>query len=60
MKTTTFKPYNLKTYGTAFILDRRVLRVLFIAFCVVTPFSNWLIAFSHKIIKNDIKIRWNK
>jgi len=56
MKTTTFKP-SFKQYGSRKIynIKRKYIILSLIILCIITPFTNWLIPFLHKIIKNDVR-----
>lgn len=55
MINTTFKPYNLNSYGF-----RRVINIkhsyIFIVFCMITPFTNWLIPLFLNKIKGNIRL----
>ena len=51
-------PYwQLETYGSAFVIDSKLLKVFFIVACFFTIGTNWLIPiFVNKI--RDVKIRY--
>jgi len=51
--------WNSNSYGNGIKVDRKTLISFFIFLCVVTPFTNWLIPFSTKIIKSSWWIRWS-
>ena len=54
---TYFKP-TLKAYGKrkVYHIKRRNLILIFCLFCLLTPCTNWLLPFSNKIIKNNLRI----
>jgi len=46
------------SYGNAIKLKRSYIIGLIVFLCIVTPFTNWLIPFSGKIIKKDKWLRY--
>lgn len=50
--------WNSRTYGSAITINRNICRGILILFLVLTPCTNWLIPFVQKIIKQDVKIRY--
>ncbi|MBW3019716.1 hypothetical protein KY334_00300 [Candidatus Woesearchaeota archaeon] len=50
---------NLETYGKAFVITRNTLIAILVVLCIITPFTNWMIPFIGKIIKNGISFRFN-
>ena len=52
----SFKP-TLTQYGSRKVINikRRDLLIIFCILCVVTPFTNWLLPFSSKIIRKDFR-----
>lgn len=53
--------YNkiLETYGKAYIIKRELLIAVIIVFCMITPLTNWILLFIHKLIKENIIWRFN-
>lgn len=51
---------SIKTYGTAIKIRKSWMRASFIIFCLITPFTNWLIPITPKIIKKDKVIRYEQ
>lgn len=49
--------YN-NSYGSAKRISKAHLRAAAVVFCVATPFTNWLIPFLSRIIKNDLVVRY--
>lgn len=56
-KTLTY--WNQNTYGKAIRIKKDHFRFAMLIFCIVTPFTNWMIPFLKRIIKNDFIIRFN-
>jgi len=58
MVKTTFKPFHLERADAKDVItiQRKYLISLFILFCLVTPGTNWMIAFANKI-KDIIYVR---
>jgi hypothetical protein len=50
--------WNKKSYGRALKIKKNHIVICFIVACIITPFTNWIIPFIGKIIKNDIIIRY--
>ena len=47
---------EFSTYGKVFRIHRNTILTILIILCLITPFTNWLIPFLGKFVKNGI--RW--
>ncbi len=50
--------WNSRTYGHGLRLRKDVLRVAFVAFCLATPCTNWMIPGVAKLFPSDVWLRW--
>jgi hypothetical protein len=60
---TTFQEltyWNKNSYGKAVRVKKMHLRMAFIVGCLVTPGTNWALAFVNKIIKQDMVLRYGQ
>ena len=61
VKTINYNDYvyyntGLESYGSAVKIKKHYLKLALLIFCLVTPFTNWLLIFSNKI--KDITVRY--
>ena len=49
--------WNLHSYGTAIRIKRGYLISLIVIACLLTPGTNWFIAFVNRLIKRDLVLR---
>lgn len=50
--------WNERAYGNAVRVPARALQAAFVVGCIITPFTNWMIPFSQKIIKKGLVVRY--
>ena len=48
--------WNSKSYGSRLKIKRSTLLIILVAICLLTPFTNWIIPFLHKIVSSDLFI----
>jgi len=51
--------WNKNSYGKAVRIKKNIIIKIFIFICIITPATNWLIPFSHRIFKNDVILRYD-
>jgi len=54
MKYTEMVYWNKRTYGSSIKIKRKWIIAGIIFFCLITPFTNWIIPLLDKIIKTDL------
>ena len=50
--------WNQNAYGSAIMIKKNWLRLGAVVLFIVTPFTNWMIPFIHRLIRNDIILRF--
>lgn len=50
--------WNKVSYGNAIKIRRTAILSVFLALCIITPFTNWLIPFRKRIITKDLVWRY--
>ncbi|MFW6383055.1 MAG: hypothetical protein ACOCZQ_00260 [Nanoarchaeota archaeon] len=50
--------WNQNAYGSAIKIEKRWLRLFLVIMCFITPFTNWLVPFTTKIIRSDLVLRY--
>jgi len=50
--------WNNNSYGKAYVIQRKYLILTLITLCIITPFTNWLIPIIPRLIKTNIKVRY--
>jgi ABC-type lipoprotein release transport system permease subunit len=48
-----------KYYGNAIKIQRKIILGIITIICLITPFTNWFIPISTRIIKTGITLRWD-
>lgn len=48
-----------ETYGFAYTISKKMVLTAITIFCLITPFTNWLIPIAVKTIKTGITLRWS-
>lgn len=60
----TFKDHLIvnkmfQTYGKAYVVKRELIIAIVIFLCMITPLTNWILLFIHKLVKGDLIWRIN-
>ncbi len=50
--------WNQNAYGSAITIEKKWLRLFAVFVCIITPFTNWMVPFIHKFVRNDIVLRY--